>query len=207
MGDTAVRAKFPYGDSPAWGSVVFDRNSDVADSQTIYNLVNRTTKRDAGTSDGQGRSGYIPTTNSAAKERQNIVSSGWTSSIKIEMTDPNCGTNGETKPTVTDFSDSNGNKVFFKLDKSMYKQSFVSTRYYADMLGGFGGLTYTGSSTDAPTSKCTSATVCTSKATALFNYPFIMTYDNVNAPLNDKEPATSDGLQYGADINKFYPLD
>merc|ERR1711998_549097 len=207
-----VRAEFPYDmnddtgsdtPTPTWGSVVFDKTADESHTP-IHNLV-AGTQRDMGTSDGEGRANFIPSTNSAAKERQNIVSSGWTSTIKIAMTATGCDAT-ETMPTITDATDSRGNKMFFKLGKTMYKQSFVSTRYYASLTGGIGGSD--ASLADKPTSSCsgTTSSTCISKTTALFNYPFIMTYDDLDNELTEPDD-TQDGLAYDESINKFYPLD
>merc|ERR1711998_119626 len=206
-----VRADFPYGDTPTWGSVVFDKTADESHTPINYLVATESNgdpiARDMGTSDGEGRANFIPSTNSAAKERQNIVSSGWTSTIKIAMTATGCDAT-ETMPTITDATDSNGNKMFFKLGKTMYKQSFVSTRYYASLTGGIGGSTYAGDKSANPVSSCsgTTSSTCISKTTALFNYPFIMTYDNGDNELTEPDD-TQDGLAYGASINKFYPLD
>jgi hypothetical protein len=203
-----VRAAYPLGSSPTWGSVVFDKTADD-DSYTLINNLVAGDARPAGTSDGEGRANFIPSTNSAAKERQNIVSSGWTSTINIAMTATGCDAT-ETMPTITDATDSNGNKMFFKLGKTMYKQTFVSTRYYASLTGGIGGSTYAGvggsDESNNPVSSCsgTTSSTCISKTTALFNYPFIMTYDGGDLTEPD---ATQDGLAYDASINKFYPLD
>jgi sodium/potassium-transporting ATPase subunit alpha len=214
-----ARTQFPLGSTPKWGSVVFAYNqADAGESDNnIGNLVSDDA-RASGDSDGAGRNNYVPTTNSAASERQDIVTSGWTTTISVAEAPKSCtntdgSTGTEIRPEVTD-----ANKQFFKVGKQMYKQSFVTTRYYASTIGGFGGETYTGKNTDAATSRCsgTAASSCESKTVPLFNYPFIMTYDKettdangatvVNADLSEPKQ-DADGTGYEVNINKFYPQD
>merc|ERR1719409_954377 len=222
--DVVERFRDPSTSTYTWGSVVFDSNQEAVSSLTkglglglsestvINNLVSKTAMSSA---DGAGRKGYVPTTNSAAKERQGIVTSGWTQTIKIENTIGNdrCKNEDDSRADRPEVSDA---PEFFKLGKQMYKQSFVTTRYYASGTGGFGGSTYIGSGGfggDAPTKSYASGTDtyigcsashyeaatastaekhgCISKTTAAFNYPFITTYDTVNDPNPLTDPATS----------------
>jgi len=116
----------------------------------------------------------------------------------------------ENRPTVGNFA-VGGKPVWFKLGKQMYHQTFVTSRYYASLTGGFGGSTYAGNYSDAPNKIGTSAST-KSKYTAAFNYPYITTYDDerdLEEPqitytnVNDEEVK----VDYPDAINKFYPLD
>jgi len=94
----------------------------------------------------------------------------------------------------------------------MSHQTFVTTRYYSDYIGGYGGVTYAGKNTDAP-DQTSGASTSTSKYTAAFNYPYITTFDDTAKTL--KEPKltyTTDDVtklevEYPDAINKFYPTD
>merc|ERR1711871_946811 len=100
--------------------------------------------------DGAGLKSFIPATSSAAKERQDTITDGWVTTISIKSLPQTCAGGTETMPTVGDFTDKDGKKIWFKLGKQMYHQTFVTSRYYADGIGGVGGLTYAGTNTDAP---------------------------------------------------------
>jgi hypothetical protein len=174
--------------------------------------------------DGAGLKSFIPATSSAAKERQDTIVDGWVTTISVKSLEHDCkNTNGvaakEYRPTVGDFEDKDGKTVWFKLGKQMYHQTFVTSRYYASGTGGFGGSTYAGHSKDAPNKigggntapKTDGKETTSSKYTAAFNYPFIVTFDN--DVMNLKEPEITygdkpeDKTEYPDAINKFYPLD
>merc|ERR1712086_1183625 len=203
----AVRKGVEEGDT--WGNRVYKATAGPDDTlKSIVTPADNVDKKLFDGLNGQGDEDYrIPATNDASKIRQKLMFEGWTKTIKItKTTGNNCGDGTDTEAGLT-VSDAPG---WFKLGKTMYAQSFVSTRYYADQNGGYGGETFTGSSTD----KADSAS--TSKMTAAFNYPYITTFDSatsVTAADGTKtstvqepvQPHAGDAAYFPATVNTFYP--
>jgi len=199
-----VAVKKGLSEGNTWGNRVYKATAGSEDQlKSIVNGENVDKALFDGLN-GQGDPDYrIPATNDASKIRQKLMFEGWTKTIKIEKTTGIACATGKTEDGLT-VSDAPG---WFKLGKTMYAQSFVSTRYYADMDGGYGGETFTGMNTDKADSTDTedadgNLVAGPSKMTAAFNYPYITTFDTAGEEI--VQPKTT-ARTFDKTLNTFYP--